>query len=67
METFQIAESLSQYKTATVIVRWEELLSAVPVPDPIFERNKKLLDYDVKSAQTNGDMVEVSLGHYVLK
>ena len=45
----------------------QSLLSAVPVPDPIFERNKKLLGYDVKNTKTNGEMVEVSDGHYVLK
>ena len=45
----------------------QSLLSAVPVPDPIFERNKKLLDYDVKSSKTTGEMVEVSVGHYVLQ
>jgi len=45
----------------------QSLLSAVPVPDPIFERNKKLLGYDVKSTETSGEMVEVSDGHYVLK
>jgi oligopeptide transport system ATP-binding protein len=43
------------------------LLSAVPVPDPIYERNKQLLDYDVKNAKIDGEMVEVSPGHYVLK
>jgi oligopeptide transport system ATP-binding protein len=43
------------------------LLSAVPVPDPIYERNKQLLDYDVKNAKIDGEMVEISPGHYVLK
>ncbi|EGW40937.1 ATP-binding cassette domain-containing protein [Desulfosporosinus sp. OT] len=43
------------------------LLSAVPVPDPVFERNKKILDYDVKDVKTQGEMVEVSFGHYVLQ
>ncbi|PKM78372.1 MAG: peptide ABC transporter ATP-binding protein [Firmicutes bacterium HGW-Firmicutes-15] len=45
----------------------QSLLSAIPVPDPIFERNKKIMPFDVKRAKTNGEMVEVSLGHYVLK
>ncbi|HBF37052.1 MAG TPA: peptide ABC transporter ATP-binding protein [Firmicutes bacterium] len=45
----------------------QSLLSAIPIPDPIYERNKKLLDYDVKKAKTDGEMVEVSPGHYVLK
>ena len=43
------------------------LLSAVPVPDPLIERNKKILEYDVKGAKTQGEMLEVSLGHYVLQ
>jgi hypothetical protein len=45
----------------------QSLLSAVPIPDPIYERNKQLLDYDVKRAKIDGEMVEVSPGHYVLK
>ncbi|MDR3601747.1 MAG: ATP-binding cassette domain-containing protein [Desulfosporosinus sp.] len=45
----------------------QSLLSAVPVPDPIFERNKKHLDYDVKRAKIDGELVEVSRGHFVLK
>ncbi|MDR3601277.1 MAG: ATP-binding cassette domain-containing protein [Desulfosporosinus sp.] len=45
----------------------QSLLSAVPVPDPILERNKKHLDYVVKGAKIDGEMVEVSLGHFVLK
>lgn len=43
----------------------QALLSAVPVPDPIFERNKKILDYDVRSVKANGKMVEAAPGHYV--
>ena len=43
------------------------LLSAVPVPDPLIERIKKILDFDVKGAKTQGEMLEVSLGHYVLQ
>ena len=45
----------------------QSLLSAVPVPDPVYERNKKLLDYDANSAKTDGIMVEVTPGHYVMK
>lgn len=44
----------------------QSLLSAVPVPDPIYERNKKLLDYVAKNEKTDGRMVEVSPGHCVL-
>jgi oligopeptide transport system ATP-binding protein len=42
------------------------LLSAVPIPDPIYERKKKLLEYDAQGAKIGGEMVEVSSGHYVL-
>lgn len=45
----------------------QSLLSAVPVPDPVYERNKKLLDYDANSAKTDGIMVEVTPGHYVMQ
>ncbi|REB10987.1 ATP-binding cassette domain-containing protein [Sporosarcina sp. BI001-red] len=41
------------------------LLSAVPVPDPIYERNKEILLYDVASLPVDGDMIEVSPGHFV--
>lgn len=41
------------------------LLSAVPVPDPIYERNKKILTYDINSLKTDGQMVEMSPGHFV--
>lgn len=43
------------------------LLSAVPVPDPIYERNKKILTYDANSIQLDGQMIEVSPGHFVYK
>ncbi|AET68438.1 ATPase component of various ABC-type transport systems with duplicated ATPase domain [Desulfosporosinus orientis DSM 765] len=41
------------------------LLSAVPVPDPVFERNKKIIDYDVQNVKTKVKMVEAAPGHYV--
>lgn len=44
----------------------QSLLSAVPVPDPIYERNKILIDYDVKSANAETEMVELSPKHSVL-
>ena len=43
------------------------LLSAVPIPDPIYERNKKILTYDVDSIQADGQMIEVTSGHFVYK
>ncbi|MGG3890714.1 ATP-binding cassette domain-containing protein [Metabacillus fastidiosus] len=45
----------------------QALLSAVPVPDPIYERNKKILTYDVGSIRADGQMIEVSPGHFVYK
>lgn len=44
----------------------QSLLSAVPVPDPIYERSKVLIDYDVKSANEEAEMVELSPKHSVL-
>lgn len=41
------------------------LLSAVPVPDPIYEKNKKIVSYDEKSLPADGQMIEVSPGHFV--
>lgn len=43
------------------------LLSAVPVPDPIYERNKKILTYDVNSIDADGRMIEISPGHFIYK
>lgn len=45
----------------------QSLLSAVPVPDPIYERNKILLDYDVRGEKKGRELIEVSNGHYVLQ
>ncbi|HWR39951.1 MAG TPA: ATP-binding cassette domain-containing protein [Patescibacteria group bacterium] len=45
----------------------KSLLSAVPVPDPVYERNKKLVVYDIKKEKCDGIMVEVRPGHYVMK
>ncbi|KAF5082704.1 Oligopeptide transport ATP-binding protein OppF [anaerobic digester metagenome] len=44
----------------------QSLLSAVPVPDPIYERNKVLIDYDARSASPEAEMVELSPRHSVL-
>lgn len=43
----------------------QALLSAVPVPDPVYERNKKILTYDEENIKSDGKMVEVSPGHFV--
>ena len=42
------------------------LLSAIPIPDPIRERNRKLVVYD-ESDFGEGEMKEISSGHFVLK
>ncbi|AFA46837.1 ATP-binding cassette domain-containing protein [Acetobacterium woodii] len=44
----------------------QSLLSAMPVPDPIYERNKVLINYDVRSAIKEAEMVELSPKHSVL-
>ncbi|MGT2888594.1 ATP-binding cassette domain-containing protein [Streptococcus didelphis] len=46
----------------------KSLLSAVPIPDPILEREKKLLVYDVDQHDYSVDkpeMVEIKPGHFV--
>lgn len=44
----------------------QSLLSAVPVPDPLYERNKILIDYDERSEIEEAQMVELSPKHRVL-
>lgn len=41
------------------------LISAVPVPDPIYERKKKILEYDISKFNENGSLKEISKGHFV--
>ena len=43
----------------------KSLLSAIPVPDPVYERNKKLLDFDATTANMGEKLVEATPGHYV--
>ena len=43
------------------------LLSAIPVPDPIAERNKKRMDFDEISFDRDGVLTEVAPGHFVLR
>lgn len=42
------------------------LLSAIPIPDPVRERNRKLLVYDA-SGFGDGELREVSPGHFVFQ
>jgi oligopeptide/dipeptide ABC transporter ATP-binding protein len=43
------------------------LLSAIPIPDPKAERNRKHMDFDETIFDREGTMVEVSPGHFVLR
>ena len=44
----------------------QALLSAIHVPDPVYERNKKILEYDTKTP-LGSTFEEVSEGHWLLK
>ena len=41
------------------------LLSAMPLPDPIRERSRKLVTFDADTLRAHGVMREVSPGHFV--
>jgi len=43
------------------------LLSAIPYPDPIRERNRQRIDFDELEFDREGTMAEVAPGHFVLK
>ena len=43
------------------------LLSAIPVPDPIAERNKQRVDFDEGEFDSDGVLTEVAPGHFVLR
>lgn len=43
------------------------LLSAIPIPDPIAERKRVRPDYSAMKFDTEGQMVEVTPGHFVLQ
>ena len=46
----------------------QSLLSAVPIPDPLLERQKELIVYDVNQhdySQDKPEIVEIKPGHYV--
>ena len=44
----------------------QALLSAIHVPDPVYEKNKKILEYDTKTP-LGSTFEEVSEGHWLLK
>ena len=43
------------------------LLSAIPIPDPKAERNRKRMDFDEIAFDREGTMAEVAPGHFVLR
>ena len=43
------------------------LLSAIPVPDPIAERNKKRMNFDDVEFDHDGTLTEVAPDHFVLR
>ena len=43
------------------------LLSSIPIPDPIAERNRKRMDFDGLTFQRDGVLTEISPGHFVLR
>jgi oligopeptide transport system ATP-binding protein len=43
------------------------LLSAIPVPDPIAERNNKRIDFEDVEFERDGVLTEVAPGHFVLR
>jgi oligopeptide transport system ATP-binding protein len=44
----------------------QSLLSSIPVPDPVFEKNKTIIDYDTSSFTGEGNVSEISPGHLLL-
>lgn len=44
----------------------QALISAVPVPDPVFERSRTILEYDTSKFDGSGTLTEMSPGHFVL-
>lgn len=45
----------------------KSLLSAIPIPDPRKERARKLISFDEENFCRDGELVEVSEGHFVLQ
>ena len=43
------------------------LLSAIPIPDPIAERNRKRMDFDEVTFDRDGVLTEFTPGHFVLR
>ncbi len=45
----------------------QALLSAIPIPDPIAERNRKRMDFDEMDFDRDGVLTEIAPGHFVLR
>ena len=43
------------------------LLSAIPIPDPIAERNRQRLEFEEAEFDCDGVFAEVTPGHFVLR
>lgn len=43
------------------------LLSAVPVPDPVYERNKIIMEFAPNDEELNGEMAEVEEDHFAVR
>ncbi len=45
----------------------QALLSAIPIPDPVLERQRERVDFDSLHFACNGALEEISPGHFVLQ
>lgn len=45
----------------------KSLLSAIPIPDPRKERERKIIEFDESEFHRDGEWIEVSKGHFVLR
>ena len=43
------------------------LLSAIPIPDPIAERNRQRMEFDERAFDKDGVFMEIAPGHFVLR